>query len=159
LRNPSNARCSTAEHLVAIVFASLVWLAQPEWLAAQGPSCETATNHVAALSLESITKLVARTDTAAARIKAAYGIPSGLNTGEIVVVTADSICAQAAQLYYMSRDSVYAAPKAVFVIRLRDIYYVQEPHVLRRTPESRGYVWSIIADSSLATVLSRLSSY
>lgn len=97
--------------------------------------------------------LASRSDTAAARIRAVYHYPAGLAPSEIVPIASDSVCAQAAQLFVQTFKRSSPATIPVFVIRLRDIYFIQDPTARGATGDDRRYVFSMVTDTSLTTAL------
>lgn len=135
---------------VLALFASVL---SAGMLSAQGSSCDPATAPFATKALQDLRQLASRTDSAASSLRAAYHFPAGVTAAEIVAVTDDSVCATAAALYFQTRDSSYTAPKPVFVARIRDVYFVQESSLRGPPGDDRQYLFSMVANSSLSTVL------
>lgn len=79
-------------------------------------------------------------------------MPPDFTSTEVSIVTSDAICELASKLYFVDRDSTAGIVRPILVIRLRNVYYIVEP-THHTKPNDHPRLYSIIADSSLTTVL------
>jgi hypothetical protein len=144
---------TTATGISLVLAAATLGCVRPSALRAQSGACEQGTSIHAEQVIAGLKALAARSDSVGLKIRETYEMPIDLSPAEVVVVSAPTVCAQAASLYFQDRDGAGSVSAPVLVVQMRNRFYVQESRVHTRAGSSAGHVYGLLADSTFSAAL------